>query len=286
MDTIAYYDGAFGSPEELMVPFCDRTHFFGDGVYDATMGANGHVVFVDEHLDRFFTSAAIFGINVPMDRAELRNLLHDLLARVEGPSHFVYWQVSRGIQMRAHTYDPAMPGKLAAYVTPELMADPAEPLKLITCEDKRFGYCQVKTLNLMPAVQYAQEAMLAGAYEAVLVGADGFVTECAHSNVCILKDGVLHTHPNDNHILRGIAKTHLIQACYRESVPVLERAFTREELMDADEVIVTSSSHLCTFANEVDGLPVGGRDQATLARVRDAVYAEYLDVCGLDALPC
>lgn len=53
MESIAYYDGKIGAPEELMVPFNDRVHFFGDGCYDATVGANGKVYLLQDHLDRF-----------------------------------------------------------------------------------------------------------------------------------------------------------------------------------------------------------------------------------------
>ena len=81
MESIAYYDGKIGAPEELMVPFNDRVHFFGDGCYDATVGANGKVYLLQDHLDRFFTSAKALDINIPMSKAELGRLLTDLLAR-------------------------------------------------------------------------------------------------------------------------------------------------------------------------------------------------------------
>ena len=80
MKSIAYYDGKIGAPEELMVPFNDRVHFFGDGCYDATVGANGKVYLLQDHLDRFFTSAKALDINIPMSKAELGRLLTDLLA--------------------------------------------------------------------------------------------------------------------------------------------------------------------------------------------------------------
>ncbi len=281
MREIAYYDGNIGSPDELTVPFNDRAHFFGDGVYDAAMGANGRIFCLEDHLDRFYSSAAAFGIHVPMQKDELGALLLDLLSKVEGRSQFVYWQVSRGANGRLHIYDPNMAGKLWVFIGPEDLPDPAVPLKLITLEDRRFEYGNVKTLNLMPAVKYTQEAALAGVDEAVL-HRDGIVTECAHSNVSILKGGILYSHPNDEHILRGIAKTHLIQACYRESVPVIERAFTLEQLADADEVIITSSSNLCTFAGELDGKPIGGRDPKTLRTLRESVYRKYRDYMGVE----
>ena len=80
MESIAYYDGKIGAPEELMVPFNDRVLFFGDGCYDATVGANGKVYLLQDHLDRFFTSAKALDINIPMSKAELGRLLTDLLA--------------------------------------------------------------------------------------------------------------------------------------------------------------------------------------------------------------
>ena len=97
----------------------------------------------------------------------------------------------------------------------------------------------------------------------------------------ILRDGVLYAHPNDQFILRGIAKTHLVQAAWHLAIPVIERAFTLDELRAADEVIVTSSSALCLFANKLDGASVGGRDPHTLRRLQEAVYREYHDYCGV-----
>lgn len=284
MKSIAYYNGQIGAPEELTVPFNDRSHFFGDGVYDATMGANGKVFLLEEHLDRFYSSAASFRIKVPMERNELAELLTDLLSQVEGASQFVYWQVTRGISgERKHLFDPQAPGVLWALVNQEPIADPKEPLKLITMPDTRFEHCNVKTLNLLPAVMNTQAAYEAGADEAVL-HRNGIVTECAHSNVLILKNGTLYSHPNDEFILRGIAKTHLIRAAYRAAVPVIERPFTLDELFAADEVIVTSSSHLCSIAREIDGEPVGGNGPATIRTLLDIVFREYFDYCGLQKL--
>ena len=284
MNSIAYYDGSIGSPDELTVPFNDRSHFFGDGVYDAAMGANGKIFLIEEHLDRFYSSAAALQIKIPMQRDELRELLLDLLGQVEGSSHFVYWQVTRAINgLRIRTFDPEDPGKLWVFIEEHPMSDPKVPLKLITLPDTRYEHCNLKTINLIPAVMNSQAVMLAGADEAVLCRGD-IVTECAHSNVLILRDGVLYSHPNDEFILRGIAKTHLIQAAYRASVQVIERPFTIDELFDADEVIVTASSTLCGVAREIDGEPVGGKDPATVRALLDLVYREYFDYCGLQTL--
>ena len=283
MKELAYYDGRIGTPEELMVPFQDRVHFFGDGVYDATVGGNHKVYLLDDHLDRFYTSAKALDIKIPMDKKELGELLTKLLSMVEGNTLFVYWQVTRGTAPRDHAYDEALLGKLWVMIRPNKLKDPDVPIRLITMEDTRFLYCNIKTLNLLPSVLASQEALKAGAMETVLHRGD-MVTECAHSNVSILKNGTFLSHPNDNLILRGIAKTHMIQACYRLGIQVLERAFTMEELMDADEVIVTSSSNFCLHADVIDGKSVGGKDPVTLKKIQDAVLEEYLEYTGRDSI--
>lgn len=279
MKELAYYDGKIGTPDELTVPFNDRVHFFGDGVYDATVGSNGKVYLLQDHLDRFYSSAKALDIKIPMEKEELGTLLTDLLGNVEGDTHFVYWQVTRGAASRNHVYDEAMKGKLWVMIRPNKLRDPELPIRLITREDTRFYHCNIKTLNLLPSVVASQEAIRLGADETVLHRGE-IVTECAHSNVSILKDGVFISHPNDNLILRGISKTHMIAACYRLGVQVMERPFTLAELMDADEIIVTSSSNFCLHACEVDGVPAGGKDPATLKLIQDAVVTEYLEYTG------
>ena len=74
MEALAYYDGKIGTPSEVMVPFNDRVHFFGDGCYDATVGANGKVYLLQDHLDRFYTSAKLLDIRIPMEKEALERL--------------------------------------------------------------------------------------------------------------------------------------------------------------------------------------------------------------------
>ena len=279
MQAIAYYDGKIGAPEELMVPFNDRVHFFGDGVYDATVGANGKVYLLQDHLDRFYTSAKALDIHIPMEKQALGALLTQLLAQVEGTTHFVYWQVTRGINDRNHVYPEGMPGKLWVMIRPNHLNDPDVPIRLVTAPDTRFYHCNIKTLNLIPSVMAAQDAARRGVQETVF-HRNGIVTECAHSNVSILKDGVFYSHPNDELILRGIAKTHMIQACYRLGITVMEKPYTLDDLRAADEIIVTSSSNFCLHACELDGAPAGGKDPGTLKAIQDAVLQEYYDYTG------
>lgn len=282
MKSLAYYDGKIGTPEELTVPFNDRGHFFGDGCYDAAMGGNGRVFLLEDHLDRFYTSARALDIHIPMEKEALGKLLTDLLGQVDSEICFVYWQVTRGVEDRSHTYAENLPGKLWVTITPKAMPNFGKALKLNDQEDTRFFHCNIKTLNLLPSVLAAQGAKRTDCDETIFHRGD-IVTECAHSNVSVLKDGVLYSHPNDELILRGIGKTHMLQACYRLGIPVLEKPYTVDFLKNADEVIVTSSTKFCLRADTFNGQSVGGKAPELFRAIQEEVLREFYDETGCTA---
>lgn len=279
MKNIAYYNGKTGPIEEMMVPMNDRACYFGDGVYDATM-AIGHVpMHFDDHIERIYNSARLIDIEIPMEREEMKRLLQSLIDQVEGDSLFVYWQVTRGVGMRNHPYSGASTGpSLWAWVRPSKMRDVYGAYKCITMEDTRFLHCNIKTINLLPAVIANQRAMEAGCDETIFHRGER-VTECSHSNVHILKDGVLHTAPCDNLILPGIVRRHILMICKEQGIPVVEEPFTVEQMMEADEVFFSSSSALTCRVREIDGRAVGMRDEATFARIRDAYQRKVEEEC-------
>ena len=151
------------------------------------------------------------------------------------------------------------------------------PMSLISLEDTRFFHCNMKTLNLIPTVLASAKAEEAGADEAVF-HRNGRVTECAHSNISIiLSDGSIKTAPADNLILAGVARAHLIKMCERFGITVREEPYTLDELMAADEVIVTSSGTLCRPVDRVDGKSVGGKAPELLRKLQDALMQDYLE---------
>ncbi len=283
MENLGYYNGKFGPLDEMTVPFNDRVHFFGDGVYEACPARN-HIPFaLDEHIDRMYRSAAMVDIHIPCTKAEMKEILLDMVGRVDSGDQFVYWQVTRGTAMRNHTYAEDMKGNLWISLKPASRKPIGKEIAAITAEDTRFLHCNIKTLNLLPAVWYAQAAERAGVYETVLYRktaetvADCRVTECAHSNIHIInRDGVFQTAPTDNLILPGIARAHLLVACRALGIPYSETPFTVAELMDAREVIVSSSSAPLLHCTTVDGTPVGGQAAETLAALAACVEAEFL----------
>ena len=280
MKNIAYYNGKTGPIEEMMVPMNDRACYFGDGVYDATMAVNHVPMHFDDHIDRIYNSARLIDIEIPMPKEEMKQILQGLIDQVEGDSLFVYWQVTRGVGMRNHPYSGAATGpSLWAWVRPNGMRDVYGAYRCITMEDTRFLHCNIKTINLLPAVIANQRAVEAGCDETIFHRGDR-VTECSHSNVHILKDGVLHTAPCDNLILPGIARKHILEICGEQGITVVEAPFTVDELMAADEVFFSSSSAVTCRVREIDGKPVGMRDEATFAKIRDGYQRKIKEECG------
>ncbi|WP_455715907.1 aminotransferase class IV [Anaerosporobacter sp.] len=279
MENLGYYNGAFGPLEEMTVPMNDRVHFFGDGVYDATCCTNHVIYLVDEHIDRFYHSSSLIKIDLPFTKEELKSILQDMVNKVDGENLFVYWQVTRGTATRNHAFPKVNPN-LWIMIMPLKFNDLKERIKLTSMEDTRFLHCNIKTLNLLPAVMAAQKASEEGCFETVF-HRDTIVTECAHSNVSIIKDGVLKSHPNDCYILDGIAKRHLFKACKELHIPVEETTYTLDELLEADEVIVTSSSNFCLVADAFEGKPVGGKAPELINALQDNLMTEFRSYCGL-----
>ena len=282
MQNIAYYNGKVGPIEEMMVPMNDRACYFGDGVYDATCVVNHVPMAFDDHIDRIYRSAKLIDIDIPMPKDEMKKMLLGLTRQVEGDVLFLYWQVTRGVGMRNHPYSAAGDKpSIWAFVRPNKMRDPFGVYKCITLEDKRFYYCNIKTINLLPAVMANQKAVEAGADETIFHRGPR-VTECSHSNVHIIKDGVLRTAPCDELILPGITRKHILAICGKKGIPVVEEPFTVDEMMAADEVFFSSSSALTCRIREIDGQPVGMKDERTFGAIRDAYQQELKAECGVE----
>lgn len=272
MKNIGYYNGEYGLIEEVKIPMLDRGIYFGDGIYEATFSIGNKIFALDDHLDRLYSSASLLDINLPFTRTEIINILEELNSKVDSKVKFIYWQVTRGTAPRKHIYNKEIKGNLYITITPFAeVKDYEKKLKLITVEDTRFLYCNIKTLNLIPNVMASQKADEAGCDEAVFHRGD-IVTEASHSNVHIIKDGVFKTHPTDNYILPGISRKHIIEICKNNNIKVDETAFTVKEMMEADEVLVTSSSKLIVPACEIDGIKVGGKAPNIVKLLQDEYY--------------
>jgi D-alanine transaminase len=279
MKNVGYYNGKTGLIEDMTVPMNDRAMYFGDGVYDATYAANRKIFEPDFHLDRFYNSLKALKIPFTLTKDELRIELQKCIDLMDSDGVvFVYWECTRGTAPRNHVFPDVKPN-LLIFISEKTLTNLRNPIKVITVEDTRFLHCDIKTLNLIPSVMAAQQAKEAGCQE-VIFHRQNRVTECAHCNVNILKNGKFITPPLDNLILPGTTRRHFLEICRKLSIPYEERPFTVKEVFDADEIMLTSAGTLGVPVCEVDGKKVGGKDPELLLKLQKAAVADFTAETG------
>ncbi len=244
--------------KEVIIDREDRGYQFGDGVYEVIKVYDGIVFTLNEHLERFYTSAEKIKLMIPYQKDKLLMLLRELVHKNNLGTGHIYLQITRGSGSRQHHFPNTIKPVLVANVkeNPRPLANFENGVKATILEDIRWLRCDIKTLNLLGPVLAKQEAYEKGCYEAIL-HRNGVVTEGASSNVHGILDGVLYTHQVDNMILNGITRNVLL-ACAKEiGLPVKEQAFTLEQLTTMTEVIITSTTSEITPVIEIDGHVVG-----------------------------
>ena len=273
MKNLGYYNGIVGSLQEMQVPMCDRGGYFGDGVYEAARSENGVIFLLDEHIDRFFSSASLLGIELKQTKKEIADLLMSLLPELDDSNLLVYWQVTRETAIRFQGFSYGDPN-LWVMIHPMSIWDCNKPYKVILHEDLRHHICHIKTINLAVNVMAYEKARQSGCQEAIF-HRNGRVTDCTRSNVGIIHNGIFRTAPTDNLILPGISRAHLIMHCKGFGITVDETPFMVEDLLKADEIIITSTASFCVPVSHIDGKQVGGRAPELLDILRGAVQDEF-----------
>ncbi len=277
MKKIGYYNGEIGPLEEMQIPMLDRAVYFADGCYDATMVRGGVIHNEKEHVERFFNSARLLRIDLPYSKDELHEEFMKVISEFSADEGFLYWQASRGTALRDHAFPDNTKPNLMMMMLEHGTTSQEKEFRAITVEDKRFRYCNIKTLSLLPNCLVTQQAKEADANEVIFVR-DGYVTEMAHSNVSFLVDGVFTYHPFDDKILPGISLKNMIAECKKMGIPTCARALSLVEAMNADELIASSSSTFCCRIDVVDNVKVGGKDPELFKKIQDAVYLEYANM--------
>ena len=72
--------------------------------------------------------------------------------------------------------------------------------------------------------------------------------------------------------------------CKKLGIGVSETPYYMDDLWNADEILVTSSSNVCLRVSELDGKPVGGKDPENFERLRSALYKEICDATEADPI--
>lgn len=278
-----YLNGEFLPQEQALIPVMDRGFLFGDGVYESIPVFGGRCFRLDQHLDRLDYSLGQIRIRQPHDRDRWYALLARLIAANGGGDQAIYVQVTRGVaERREHAFAADTSPTVFALSRP--LPPPAEQppaaIDCITVDDIRWQRCDIKTTALQGTVLMTQQALDAGAREAILVR-DGRVWEGASSNVFAVVEGVLCTAPAGHHVLAGVTRDLVLELARRHGQPLLEEALTEDRFATASEVWITGSTREIVPVARVDGRPVGDGSRPVLARV----WRWYRDFRGSASAP-
>jgi D-alanine transaminase len=272
MNEIIWLNGEIIPMSEARISPEDRGFQFADGVYEVVRLYTGRPFTLDEHLARLERSAAELKLNIPIATQKLKTEIARLTEQSNVAEGMIYLQLTRGHAPRNHRFPTTQAHTLLFY------ARPLEPLpsveqtpsaKLLTAIDDRWHRCWIKSIALLPNVLAKNDAVAAGADEALFVH-EGRVTECSTSNFFAVIASRLVTCPVGPKVLPGITRAVLLECAKELKITVEERSLSVEEARNADELFITSTTREVSPVSHWDGQPVG-RANAITTRLHQAL---------------
>ncbi|MGC6518003.1 MAG: D-amino-acid transaminase [Candidatus Puniceispirillaceae bacterium] len=256
MSRIAYVNGSYIPHHEAAVSIDDRGYQFGDGVYEVVYIIDGHLADEDAHLDRLERSLSELSMSMPLERSVLQMIMARIIRLNNVRTGLVYLQITRGVARRDHKWSQALKPSLVVTAKNTMTKVPSEvaAVPVISTSDERWDRRDIKTIQLLPNCLAKQKAYEAGAYEALMIDRDGFITEGSSSNAWIVtQNGTLVTRPPTHDILNGITRRTVMAVAQELQLSIEERAFTIEEAKQAAEAFLTSASSHVTAIGSIDG---------------------------------
>lgn len=244
MYSIIWSQGKYAHKDSLMFPLEERGLQFGDGVYEVIRVYRGKTYLLDEHIKRLFRSLEAIHIKINFSEHEIKSALTTMLERNHiDEDAFIYLQVTRGTAERDHLFPQGVEPNIYAYA--KKRERPLEIIKhgvkAITLDDERWDNCYIKSLNLLPNVLAKQKAADEGAYEAILHRGE-IVTEGSSSNIFLVKNETIYTHPESKYILSGCVRNAILRFSKELNFSLTEKAFEVSAIEDADELFLSSST--------------------------------------------
>lgn len=240
MSTV-YLNGEYLDKDQAKVSVLDRGFIFADGVYEVFPVYNGYIFRCEEHLERLQSSLDAIHIKNPYTNNEWQEILSNVVKANNSGDQSLYLQVTRGVAEREHVFSDNMIPTVFAMSRPLIKKTSHEGVSVITAEDIRWKFCDIKSIALLPGVLLKYEAHQQGAKEAILIK-NGFLTEGAASNVFIVKEGNIKTPKKDHQLLPGITRDLVVELLNKNNLPIQESDITEDEIKSADEIWLTSST--------------------------------------------
>lgn len=277
-----FLNGQLIDRAEAKLDIEDRGNLFGDGIYEVIRVYNGELFTLEEHLRRFMSSAEKIRLTIPYDVAHMAATIKQLVRENQLELGIVYLQATRGATARKHLFpNKDVPTTFFAYTKsmPRPLEQLGDGVKVKTMEDIRWLKCDIKSLNLLANILAKQSAADDGCFEAIF-HRDELVTEGSSSNIHIVKNGRVKTHPANHLILNGVVRQVMINHCGQIKIPVEETAFSLPELLKADEVFMTSTTAEVMPIVEINGQLIGdGRIGVTTAQLQRLYEQEINKQC-------
>jgi len=277
-----YLNGEFTTLPNARVSVLDRGFIFGDGVYEVVPAYAGHPFRFEQHMTRLERSLAEMRIPNPMTQAQWLALVNRLLAayardlglELQRSDQLVYLQITRGVAMRDHVMPAAITPTVFCMTNRLFIYSEAERQRGAACvsaDDFRWKKAHIKSTSLLGSVMARQISADVGAAETIMFR-DDWLSEAAASNVWVVKNGVVAGPPRDNLVLEGIRYGLIETLCKDADIPFELRRVHRDEVLSADEILLSSATKEVLAVTTLDGRPVGN---GAPGPIYNELYAGY-----------
>lgn len=246
---VAYIDGAFMPMADAKIPVNDYGFSRSDVTYDVAHVWDGQFFRLDEHIDRFFESAAGTHLTMPMDKATLRETLLEVVARSGLRESYVDMILTRGVPPRGcRDLRLCTNHSLILYAVPFIWVIPKaqipsgghmiiSDIQRIPKESVNPKYKNFHWGDFTQSLFYAYEK---GGDTTALPDADGNITEGPGFNVFMIRDGAVLTGPDN--VLEGITRRTVLELCAELGLEPRQEYFKSEDMHAADEVFISSTA--------------------------------------------
>jgi branched-chain amino acid aminotransferase len=281
---IIYLDGKFVDSADAKISVFDHGLLYGDGIFEGIRLYGGNVFRLDEHLERLEFSAKAILLKIPLTRSEMSAAVCETCRRNGLVDGYIRLLVTRGVGDLG--LSPWLcPNPSVVIIASKIALYPEEHyrtgLSIVTVPTRRIGPDAlppaVKSLNYLNNILAKIEARQAGALEAVMLNAQGFVAECTGDNVFIVQKGRIYTPAASQGALKGITRGVVFDIAGDLGLPIAEQDLTRYDLWNADECFLTGTAAEVIPVVKLDSRVIGdGQPGAITGRVLAAFRQRVL----------
>jgi branched-chain amino acid aminotransferase len=270
-----YVDGKYCSEKDAKISVFDHGLLYGDGIFEGIRAYNGRVFKLREHIDRLFWSAKAILLEIPLSHAALMAAVVETCRRNRVHDGYIRLVVTRGIGTLGLNPNRCkrpcviiIADKIQLY-PPELYEKGMEIVTVPTVRNLHSALNPaIKSLNYLNNILAKIEAANAGCEEAVMLNAEGYVSECTGDNIFIVRSGQLFTPPLSAGALYGITRRVVLDLAAESGLRISEPNLTRYDLFNADECFLTGTGAELVPVVKIDGRVVGtGKPGPATARL-------------------